>query len=98
MSNLPSRDHAPQIVRAFDVRGLAADRAGQAMQIVEAFASGELKTAAEWRGTSDWEAAARVLAHRIIGVKGGGGPERGAREGVAVAIGDKEPADDAADL
>ncbi len=39
---LPSRDIATQINKAFDVRGLAADRAGQAMQIVEAYASGRL--------------------------------------------------------
>ena len=42
MSDLPSRDIAAQIVKAFDVRGLAADRAGQAMRIVEAYASGRL--------------------------------------------------------
>lgn len=42
MSELPSRDIAAQITKAFDVRGLAADRAAQAMRIIEAYAKGRL--------------------------------------------------------
>ncbi len=52
---LPSRDIATQINKAFDVRGLAADRAGQAMQIVEAYAEGRLVD----RKAIDYEAAGR---------------------------------------
>ncbi len=87
MTELPSREEVASETAWIDKGG---NNIGHWRKIVEAYASSELLTAAEWRDTIDYEAAAITL-HEVSIEMAEGDTYDAARLVVDAAIGDTKP-------